>query len=141
MEYLRAQPMAASSRRVRNPASSDMSLPLQSSVVPGVEEAGHQHREKDDHLQETRAAQRAIHDGPRVEEHELDVEQDEENGDQVELHRQMADRQRERNLPALERLRFHRRRLLRPEHGCKDDVQRRKRTRENESNDDAYVLT
>src|SRR5438132_7441037 len=121
MEYLRAQPTASSSRLVTNPASPDMSLPLQSAVVPGVEEAHHQNREKDDHLQETRAAQRAIHDGPRIEEDELDVEQDEENGGQVELDRQMADRQRERNLAALERLRFHGRRLFGAVRGRKEE--------------------
>src|SRR5947199_3110954 len=133
--------MASSSRLVTNAASPDISLPLQRAVVPRVEEPDHQNREKDDHLDETRAAQRAIHDGPRVEEHELHVEQDEENRGQVEPDRQAADWQRERNLPALERLRFHGRRLLRTEHGCQDDVCRRERTRQNKSDNAARILT
>src|SRR5207237_1488018 len=140
MEYLRAQPTASSSRLVTNPASPDMSVPLQCAVVPGVEEAHHQNREEDDHLQETRSAQRAIHDGPRIEEDELDVEQDEENGGQVELDRQMADRQRERNLPALERLRFHGRRLFGTERRCKDDVCRNKSSGEDERDHYPEVL-
>src|SRR5688500_7953587 len=104
IENLRAQPMASSSRVVRNPASPDMSLPIQGAVVPGVEEPHHEDPQEDDHLRQTLDTESPIHDGPRIEEHELDVEQDEENRDQVELDRDAADRDRQGRLSTLERL-------------------------------------
>ena len=60
-------------------------------------------------------AELAEHDRPRVQEDELDVEQDEENRGQVELDRQAADREREGILSAFERLGLHGGRLLRAE--------------------------
>ena len=88
IENLRAQPMASSSRLVKNPASPDMSLPLQGAVVPGVEESDHQDAQEDapSPIKAQRRRARENH-GPGIEEDELDVEQDEENRGQVELDR------------------------------------------------------
>src|SRR2546426_9881943 len=104
MENFRAQPIASSSRLVRNPASPDVSLPIECAVVPGIEEPHHEDSEKDDHLREPQGSEPAIYDGPRVQEHELHVEQDEQNRRQIELDRQARAREREWRLPAPERL-------------------------------------
>src|SRR6266849_2769608 len=127
IEYFRAQPMASSSRLVTNPASPDMSLPVQSAIVPSVEEPYHEDPQKDHHLSQARAAKATIYHGPGVQENELHVEQDKQNGREVELDRQAADRHREGGLSALEWLRFHGRRLLRAHRGCQDDVRRSER--------------
>src|SRR5216117_344520 len=123
IEYFRAQPIASSIRLVRNPASPDISLPVECAIVPGIEEPHHEDSEKDDHLRESQGSEPAIYDGPWVQEHELDVEQDEQDRGQIELDRQTADRERQGNLAALERLRFHGRGLLRAEQLRQDDVQ------------------
>src|SRR2546426_7951117 len=104
MENFRAQPMASSSRLVRNPPSPDVSLPVECSIVPGIKEPHHEDSEKDDHLRQPNGSEPPIHDGPRVQEDELHVEQDEQNRRQIKLDRQAADGKREGHLPALERL-------------------------------------
>src|SRR3989442_7990739 len=104
IENFRAQPMASPRRLVKNPASPDISHPLQGAVVPRVKEPDHQNPQKDDHLCQPRDAEPTIHYGPGIQEDEFDVEQNEKNSDQVELDREVADRQRERSLSALERL-------------------------------------
>src|SRR5262245_5320192 len=114
MENFRAQPMASSSLVVRNPAS-DISLPIESAVVPGVVEADHQDPEEDRHPGEAPRAELPEDDGPRVEKHELHVEENEKDRGQVELDGQMARRDSERRHPGLEGLRLHFRRLLRTE--------------------------
>src|SRR5437870_11082925 len=85
IEYFRAQPMASSSRLVTKPASPDISLPVQSAIVPSVEEPYHEDPQKDHHLcQQVPAGKATIDHGPRVQEHELHVEQDKQDGRQVE---------------------------------------------------------
>src|ERR671918_3059595 len=141
IEYFRAQPMASSRRLVMNPASPDISLPIQGAVIPGVEEPHHENAQEDDHLCQTREAERTVRDGPGVQENELDVEHDEENGNQVELDRDAADRSGERGLSALERLGFHGRWLLWPEHGCQPDAQRCKRARQDKHDNNPDVFS
>src|SRR5436190_16429787 len=82
IEYFRAQPIAASSRLVKN--DSVILLPLQATVVPYVNEAHHQHRQKDTHLDQARNPQRAIDHRPRIEEDKLDIEEDEQDRRQIE---------------------------------------------------------
>src|SRR4029453_9112325 len=87
IEYFRAQPIASSSRLVKNPPSPDIScppflLPFGGAVVPGVEKPGHVHAEEDDDLGQAQHTEIAEHDRPRIQEDELDVEEDEENGGQ-----------------------------------------------------------
>src|SRR6266446_4599826 len=101
IEYFRAQPMASSSRLVKNPTSPDISLPIQGAIVPSVEEPYHEDPQKDDHLCQAPCAEPTINNRTRVEEDEFYVEQDEENSSQVELDRQAADWQREGDLSAL----------------------------------------
>src|SRR5712692_10497236 len=141
IENFRAQPMASSSRLVKNPASPDMSMPIQGAIVPGIEESCHQDAQEDDHFHQTRAAEPTIRNGPRVQENELDVEQDKENRGQVELDRYVADRQGERDLSALERLGFHGRWLLWAEHGCQHDERTSDRSRQNKEDRDSDVFT
>src|SRR5438093_9593951 len=124
MENFRAQPIASSRRLVTNPASPGISLPVKSAIVPRVKEPYHEDPQKDHHVCQAPAAKATVDHGPGVNENELHVEQDEQDGDQVELDRQAADRQRKGGLPALEGLRFHGRRLLRTEYGCQHDVRR-----------------
>src|SRR5262245_43344672 len=141
MEYLRAQPIASSSRLVRNPASPNVSLPVECAIVPRVEEPHHEDSQKDDHLRQPEGAEPAKDHRPRVEEHKLDVEKNEQNRGQIELDRQAADGQRERNLPALERLRFHGRRPLRAEQLRQQDVQAREPARDHECDHDSEILS
>jgi hypothetical protein len=47
IEYFRAQPIASSSRLVKNPAWPNISLPLQGAIVPRVEEPYHQDPQKE----------------------------------------------------------------------------------------------
>src|SRR4029450_579379 len=113
IENFRAHPIASSSRLVRNPASLDISLPLQGAVVPGVIEPSHQNAQEDDHRRQAGNAESVVRDSPRIQEDELDVEQNDQNGSQIELNREAAARDGEGNLPALEGLRLYRRWLLR----------------------------
>src|ERR1700681_2861333 len=103
MENFRAQPMASSRRVVKNDVSLLISLPLQGSVVPGVDEAYHQDPEKDQHLDQAHGPQRAVDHGPWIEEDEFDVEQDEQDRGEIELDRQPAYGEGEGIFSALER--------------------------------------
>src|SRR6266705_6925838 len=103
IEYFRAQPMASSRRLVKNDVSFAISLPLQGTVVPGVNEAHHQDPQKDPHLDQAHGTQRAVNHGPWIEEDEFDVEQDKQDRGEIKLDRQSPDRERERLLAALER--------------------------------------
>src|SRR6266545_2704903 len=85
MEYLRAQPIASWRRLVKKGVSPAISLPLQGAVVPDVNEAHHQHSQKDPHLDETGQSQGAKDHCPGIEEDQLDVEQDEQDCGEVEL--------------------------------------------------------
>src|SRR4051794_2299984 len=55
--------------------------PLEHSLAPGVEETQRQQRDEDDHLDGAEAAVDLQLDGPREDEHGLDVEEDEEEGE------------------------------------------------------------
>src|SRR5215831_9894082 len=125
MEYFRAQPIASSRRVVKNDASFAILLPLQGTVVPDVNEAHHQHTQKDDHFDQARRTERAVDDRPWIEEDELDVEEDEKDRGQIKLDRQPSDRERERNFSALERREFIGRGILLSQRGAENYHQRR----------------
>src|SRR6478736_4789180 len=57
--------------------------PLEHSLAPGVEEAQRQQRDEDDHLDGAEPAVDLELDGPGKDEHRLDVEEDEEQGEHV----------------------------------------------------------
>src|SRR6266446_5196481 len=104
IEYFRAQPIASSRRLVKNDdVSLAISLPLQGAVVPGVNEAHHQDPQKDPHLDQAHGPERAVDHGPWIKEDELDVEQNEQDGSEIELDRQPPDGEGEGLLSALER--------------------------------------
>ena len=92
IEYLRAQPRAASRRLVKNDVSFIVFFlpPIQGAVVPGINIAHHQNSQKHAYLRETRNAERAIDHGPRIKENELDIEQDKEDSDQIKLDRESS---------------------------------------------------
>ena len=88
IEYFRAQPMASSSRLVKNPphqtSQPTFSIAIPARRYPMRRKTGHEHAQEDDDLGQTQHTEIAEHDRPRVQEDELDVEQDEENRGQVE---------------------------------------------------------
>jgi hypothetical protein len=68
-----------------------MTLPskIQSAFFDGVSVTHHQDRDKAEHAPENDAALPdcvAVHDGPRIHEHDLDVEQDKKHRHDVKLH-------------------------------------------------------
>ena len=99
--------MASSSRLVKNPASPDISIPLQGAIIPGVEEPYQHDPQKDHHFSQTRCAQSTKCNRPRVQENQLNVEQNKKNCGEIELDRHVAGWNRKRDASALERLRFH----------------------------------
>src|SRR3990172_3490132 len=103
IENFRAHPMASASRLVKNPASPDISLPIEGAVVPSVEESHHQDPQKNRHPRKAPRAQVTKDDGPGIEENDLHVEQDEQDRGQVELDRHVAGRNRKRRHARLER--------------------------------------
>src|SRR5436853_3847359 len=78
------------------------SVPLERALAPHVDEPERQHEDEDTHLDEAEHAERAKENRPRVHEHHLDVEHDEEDGREVELHRETAPCGTARRIPALE---------------------------------------
>src|SRR5213592_1023569 len=104
IEYFRAQPMASSSLDVRT-----CLVPFESSLAPDVEEPEHEDSQEHHHLSEPEPAEPAVDHRPRPDEHELDVDQDEEDGDRGELDRESPLGHGDRVLAALERLGLHRR--------------------------------
>src|SRR5438093_924725 len=79
------------------------SVPLERALAPHVDEPEREHEDEDAHLDEAEDAERTEEDRPRVHEHHLDVEHDEEDGGEVELHREAAPRRTARGIAALER--------------------------------------
>src|SRR3954463_13685668 len=68
-------------------SSRPMSVPLQSAAAPDVGVGDEHGCDEQDHLDEPEQPQLGERDGPRVEEDDLDVEDDEEHRRQVELDR------------------------------------------------------
>src|SRR5678815_5086379 len=131
--------MASSSLLVKN-VESFISLPLQSTVIPCVNEASHQDSQEDAHFGQSRGPQSPIHDGPGIQEDEFDVEQNEEDGCEVELDRQPADGQRERLVSALERSQFDRARILSSERGRQENHRAGNRGRQHETDGNPDVF-
>src|SRR3954463_3073935 len=59
-------------------------LPLQRALAPLIDEADGQHGKEDDHREEAEKADVAEGDRPRKQEGDLQIEDDEEDGDEVE---------------------------------------------------------
>src|SRR5690554_2978888 len=98
MEALRAQPANSSTVLSRKPDDWSLiyvsprvlvrSVPLEAAAAPLVHERHGDQREEGQHGDEAEHRQRPEVDGPRVEEHDLDVEDDERHRDQVVLDRE-----------------------------------------------------
>src|SRR6478735_2807994 len=87
----RLREMYLSSRMVQPAAARDLLLPLQRALLHLVEEAEHQHAEEKHHGREDGdvvGQEMTVDEGPRDEEHDLDVEEDEQHRGDVELHRE-----------------------------------------------------
>src|SRR6476469_2679805 len=61
--------------------------PVEDPLAPDVDVAGEEDQEEHDQLDESGPAQLAHRERPRIQEGDLDVEQQEDHGDQVELDR------------------------------------------------------
>src|SRR5262249_26389177 len=72
------------------------SVPLQSALLQDVDVADEEHRDEQHHLDQGDPAQIAERHGPGVEEHGLDVEEDEQHGDEIELDREPLTRRAQR---------------------------------------------
>src|SRR6266850_6337247 len=75
------------------------SRPLERAFAPYVDEAKRQHEDEHQHLDEAEQPERAEHHGPRVEEDDLDVEDDEQDGGEIEFDRETAPRRTARRVP------------------------------------------
>src|SRR5438067_11177884 len=89
---MRVKKPTASSLRVAiagaTSSSAISSLPVQRAFFPDVDQADDERGGEHQHLDVAEPAERAKVDRPGVEEDRLDVEDDEEQGDHVELHRE-----------------------------------------------------
>src|SRR3712207_5877413 len=70
------------------------SVPVQAAASPHVDVGDEHGADEDDHLDQPEDAQRVVGDGPRVEEDDLDVEDDEHHRREVVLDRETAAGQR-----------------------------------------------
>src|SRR3954463_3938584 len=89
-----------------SPIVSSLSAPLEPAAPPDVGVRDEHGDDEEDHLDQPEDAQRVVVNRPRVEEDDLDVEDDEEHRRQVVLHRETAAGERlvDRLDPALVRL-------------------------------------
>src|SRR5205085_1533877 len=117
-----------------------LSVPGERALLPHVAETGREHANEHRHLDETGHAETAEDDRPRIQEHDLDVEHDEENGDEIEPHRKTAARGTRRRIAALEYLLLHGSRVVRAENdaGAAHDADDHRGEPERE--DDAEIL-
>src|SRR5262245_30848822 len=91
-------------------------VPVERADSPHVGESNGEDPDEHRHLSEAEPAEAAVRHGPRVQEHDLDVEDDEEDRDQVELHRKaLAAERADRRVAGLEDLQLHLARTLRSE--------------------------
>src|SRR3954468_24709487 len=91
------------------------SVPGERSLFPDVSETGGEHRDEYHHLDQTWHAEPPKHDRPWIHEDDLDVENDEQDGDQVEPHREPSACRTGRRIAALEHLLLDRVRMRAPE--------------------------
>ena len=89
-------------------------LPIECSLLPCVDEAKGQFADKDHHRNPRGPAEREDRDGPRIQERGLEIEDDEEDGDQVEAYVELAPRILECGKAALVFAELLRRRLCDP---------------------------
>src|SRR3712207_4500954 len=71
-----------------SPMSAPLSVPVEPAAAPHVRVGDEHGGDEHDHLDQPEDAQRLVVHGPRVEEDDLDVEDDEEHRDEVVLHRE-----------------------------------------------------
>src|SRR4051794_17395058 len=107
---------------------SDMCLsvlvaPVEDALPPDVHVAGEQDQEEENQLDEARPPQLAQRERPRIEERDLDVEQEEDHRDQVELHRVPFAGVADRRHAAFVRRELFRRRTLRANQLAEADVE------------------
>src|SRR4030095_5391660 len=96
-------------------------LPVERADSPHVGETDREDPDEHRHLGEGEPAEAAVRHGPRVHEHHLDVEDDEQDRDQVELHRKAVAAERsDRRVAGLEDLQLHLARALRSEQPAHD---------------------
>src|SRR5262249_59161336 len=95
--------------------SSPPSIPLERALAPDVDQAERQHDEEDHHLDEAEDGEPPEEQRPGIEEHDLDVEHDEQDGGEVKLDREASPGGTAGEVAALERLTLHRRSTARPE--------------------------
>src|SRR5713101_3215520 len=79
-------------------------LPYEAFLLPNVEKSNHEDSQEHHHLPEPEPAELPVEGGPRPHEDELDVEDDQEDGDGREPDREAALGKSDGILPALERL-------------------------------------
>src|SRR5438552_3188287 len=87
---------------VRRGGAVARSRPLERSFTPHVDEAEREHEDEDRHLDEPEEPERTECDRPRVEEDDFHVEDDEEDGGEIEFDGEAAPRRPARRVPALE---------------------------------------
>src|SRR6266436_2147827 len=116
------------------------SIPGERALLPHVREPGREHADEDEHLDEPGHAETAEDDRPGIQEHDLDVEHDEENGDEIESHREATARGTGRRIAALEHLLLHRTGMVHAENhaGAAHDADDHRG--EPERDDDAEIL-
>src|SRR5262249_62412108 len=95
--------------------SSPVSVRLERALAPDVDQTEREHHDEDHHLDETEQAEPSEEERPRIEENHLDVEDDEEDGGEIELDREASPRGTAGDVAALERLSLHCRRTARSE--------------------------
>src|SRR4029079_5364309 len=97
--------------------------PVEDALAPDVDVAGEQDQEEDDQLDEAGPAQLAQRHRPRIEERDLDVEEQEDHRDEIELHRMPLARVPDRRHAALVGRHLLGRRTLRPDEVAEEDVE------------------
>src|SRR5262249_61431599 len=92
-----------------------LSVPLERVLERDVDQADRQHDDERLHLDEAEHAEPPEEQRPGIEEHDLDVEYDEQDGGEVKLDREASPGGTAGEVAALERLTLHRRSTARPE--------------------------
>src|SRR5207249_11237618 len=101
------------------------SVPLERALAPHVHESDREYEDEDAHLNEPEDAERTEQNCPRVHEHHLDVEDDEQNRSEIEFHRETPPRGAARRIAALEGRLLHGRGTARAEEHAGRDEHRR----------------
>src|SRR5881628_1641267 len=79
-----------------------LAFPLEGPFLPGVNVAGEDNCNKQQHLEESKELQFSVHDGPGEKKHSLNIEEKEQHGYEVKLHGETLTRRADRMHSALE---------------------------------------